>query len=41
MRGSVVSLDCQHKIYLFNKAILIVSFMAIRNNALEQLHERG
>ncbi|WP_291971068.1 hypothetical protein [Candidatus Symbiopectobacterium sp.] len=26
MRGSVVSLGCQHKIYLFNKASLLLHF---------------
>ncbi|MGX8941068.1 hypothetical protein ACWWJF_12255 [Symbiopectobacterium sp. Eva_TO] len=28
MRGSVVSLGCQHKIYLFNKAIATLSYVA-------------
>ncbi|WP_291969154.1 hypothetical protein [Candidatus Symbiopectobacterium sp.] len=29
MRGSVVSLGCQHKIYLFNKAFCDLSISAI------------
>ncbi|WP_291970034.1 hypothetical protein [Candidatus Symbiopectobacterium sp.] len=41
MRGSVVSLGCQHKIYLFNKAFLMryrkSLARSLRNRALNSI----